>query len=48
MKNVKFEALFESMDISEDQKVELQEAFEKAVLKKTTEMLDEHVETKVA
>ncbi len=39
--------MFESMDINEDQKVALQESFDKAVLKKTTEMLDEHVETKV-
>ena len=42
------ETLFESMDIEMDQKVALQEAFESAVLVKTTELLDEHVETKVA
>lgn len=36
--------LFESMDIDKEQKVALTEAFEAAVLKKTTEMLDEHVE----
>ena len=41
------EPMFESMDIEKDQKVELQEAFDKAVLVKTTEMLDEHVDTKV-
>lgn len=39
--------LFESMDIDQEQKVALTEAFETAVLKKTTEMLDEHVETLV-
>ncbi len=40
--------LFESMDITEDKKVSLTEAFDAAVLVKTTELLDEHVETKVA
>ena len=40
--------MFESMDIEQDTKVELQEAFDKAVLVKTTEMIDEHVDTIVA
>jgi hypothetical protein len=40
--------LFESMDINQDQKVALTEAFDKAVLVKTTQMLDEHVDSKVA
>jgi len=40
--------MFESMDIEKEQKVALQEAFETAVIKKTTEMLDEHVETLLA
>ena len=40
--------MFESMDIEHDEKVALQEAFEKAVLVKTTELLDEHVDAKVA
>jgi len=39
--------LFESMDIEKEEKVALTEAFDKAVLKKTTELLDEHVETLV-
>ena len=42
------ETLFESMDIGQDQKVALQESFDKAVLRKTTEMLDEHVDAIVA
>jgi hypothetical protein len=41
------EKMFESMNITEDQKVALQEEFDKAVLKKTTEMIDEHVESLV-
>ena len=41
------EKLFEGMDIPETDKVALQEAFDKAVLKKTTEMIDEHVESLV-
>ena len=41
------EKLFEGMDIPETDKVELQEAFDKAVLKKTTEMIDEHVDSLV-
>jgi len=40
--------LFESMNIEKDQKLALQESFDKAVLKKTTELLDEHVDAKVA
>ncbi len=45
---VKYEDMFESMDIKQEEKVALQEAFDTAVLKKTTDLLDEHVETKVA
>ena len=41
------EPMFESMDINQDQKIKLQEAFDKAVLVKTTSLLDEHVETKL-
>lgn len=37
--------MFESMDIEQEQKIALQEAFDSAVIKKTTDMLDEHVET---
>lgn len=48
MAEITFEPLFETMDIEQDQKVALQEAFDKAVLVKTTALLDEHVETKVA
>lgn len=39
--------LFESMDIDKEQKVALQEAFDKAVLKEATSLLDEHVEKMV-
>ena len=39
--------LFESMDIDQEQKVAFQEAFEKAVLKEATTLLDEHVEKMV-
>ena len=42
------EKLFEAMDIAEDQKVALQESFDKAVLKETTKLIDEHVENIVA
>ena len=47
-KDIKLEPMFESMDIEQEQKIALQEAFDSAVLKKTTEMLDEHVETLLA
>lgn len=40
--------LFESLDINDEMKGQLSEAFEKAVLAKSVEMMDEHVETKVA
>ncbi len=40
--------MFESMDIEKEQKIALTEAFDTAVLKKTTELLDEHVDAKVA
>ena len=39
--------LFESLDINEDMKANLSEAFDKAVLAKSVELMDEHVETKV-
>ena len=41
------ENLFEGLEIATDKKEELTEAFEKAVLTKTTEMLDEAVEEMV-
>jgi len=41
------ENLFEGLEINEETKVKLQEAFDKAVMLKATELLDEHVETKV-
>lgn len=40
--------LFESLDINDEMKTQLSEAFDKAVMKKSVEMMDEHVETKVA
>ena len=45
MDKIIVEDMFESMDIEQDQKIALQEAFDKAVLVKTTDMLDEHVDT---
>lgn len=39
--------LFESLDINDEKKVVLSEAFDKAVLAKSVELMDEHVETKV-
>jgi len=44
------EQLFESLDIdlNEETKTKLTDAFNKAVMKQTTELLEEHVETKVA
>ncbi len=39
--------MFESMDVDQEQKIALSEAFDKAVLVKTTSLLDEHVETKL-
>jgi hypothetical protein len=39
--------LFESLDINEDMKAKLNEAFEKAVMVKATELLDEHVEARL-
>ena len=47
MAELKLEPMFESMDIEQEQKVALQESFDNAVIKKTTELLDEHVETKL-
>ena len=41
------ENLFEGLEIAEDKKEELQEAFEKAVLKETTTLIDEAVDKMV-
>lgn len=41
-------ALFESLDLNDEMKVQLTEAFDKAVLTKSVELMDEHVETKVS
>jgi len=40
--------LFESMDIEKEQKIALQESFDKAVLKTTTDLMEEYVEKEVA
>ena len=40
--------LFESLDINDEMKAQLSESFDKAVMAKSVEMMDEHVETKVA
>lgn len=48
MAEITLEPMFESMDVEQETKVALQESFDKAVLKKTTEMLDEHVESEVS
>ena len=42
------EELFESLELNEEMKTKLAEAFDKAVMAKTVELLDEHVEAKVA
>jgi hypothetical protein len=44
------EQLFESLniDINEETKAKLTEAFDRAVMSKTVELMDEHVETRVA
>ena len=47
MAEVKFNPLFESMDVDLDTKTQLQEAFDKAVLEETTKRMDEYVETKL-
>lgn len=39
--------LFESLDLKDEMKVQLSEAFDKAVLTKSVELMDEHVATKV-
>jgi len=44
---MELEEMFESMDISQDKKVALQESFDKAVLQKTTEMMESYVEEKI-
>jgi len=41
------DTLFESMDIDAETKQSLQEAFDKAVVKKTTELMEDHVESQV-
>jgi len=46
-KELTLEPMFESMDIEQEQKVALQEAFETAVLKKTTDLMETYVEEKV-
>jgi len=46
-KEIKLEPMFESMDIEKEEKIALQEAFEDAVLKKTTELMEEYVEKEV-
>lgn len=44
---MKFEPMFESMDIEQDQKIALQEAFDKAVIAKSTELMETYVDEKV-
>ena len=39
--------LFESLDINDDKKTQLTEAYDKAVLAKSIELMEEHVEEKV-
>ena len=46
-KELTLEPMFESMDIEQEQKIALQEAFETAVLKKTTDLMETYVEEKV-
>jgi len=46
-KTVTFEPLFESMDIEKEQKIALQEAFDLAVIKKSTELMEDVVEKQV-
>jgi len=46
-KELTLEPMFESMDIEQEQKIALQEAFETAVLKKTTDLMEDYVEEKV-
>jgi hypothetical protein len=41
------EELFESLELNEETKTKLAEAFDKAVMAKTVELLDEHVEVKL-
>jgi len=43
-KEITLEPMFESMDIEKEQKVALQEAFDKAVVKKTTDLMETYVE----
>lgn len=40
--------LFESLDINDEMKTQLSEAFDKAVMVKSVELMDEHVASKVA
>jgi hypothetical protein len=47
MDKVTLEPMFESMDIEREQKVALQEAFDLAVIKKSTELMEEVVEKQV-
>ncbi len=45
--SIKLEPMFESMAIDSEQKIALQESFDKAVMQKTTDMLESYVEEKV-
>lgn len=46
-KQLVLEPMFEAMSIEQDKKVELQESFDKAVLVKTTDMMETYVEEKI-
>jgi len=48
MEKLEVNELFESMDIEQEQKIALQESFDKAVLKTTTDLMEEFVEKEVA
>ncbi len=47
-KTIVLEPMFEEMSIDQEKKVALQEAFDKAVLVKTTELMETYVEEKVS
>ena len=44
---ITFEPMFEDLQMDDAAKIELQESFDKAVVKKTTELMEEYVETQV-
>lgn len=46
-KELILEPMFEAMSIDQDKKVELQESFDKAVLVKTTELMESYVEEQI-